>query len=516
MAREYLIKSLHAQPKFSTFSLQSNSKKLKNHRQFRTNNIFGQTSKHSTSFKKPLSNNLPIRSRPNLEVVMRTRSKTPGPQAFTSGGSQKKAPSTKPAPPTGLEKSEIISKGSQKRASETTENDEDRYAKRLKLEKITSINSDALTNKRKERSQQTINHYFLRYLTRYQRQGRAKLRLDWNRMPVQSQKGMNNHTGAVCYRLSCLQALLHIPVFVNWVMDTLKPADCLSDTKADCVSCCLYELATEYWAGTNMLKTLERFDAILAKKGWASDVDSGFADPEEQVVAIFKFIDEEIPSRNFSVLESITSLKFTDIITCTACGYKSKNHNRTFHNLCLHMGAEYPTFMDYVEHSTKDDLDWSCHSCQKRVDGRRSTEFSHFPELLSVQLKRFEYSMKVGGYAKNRKDVQIPSILDLTKFQSTESTYLSPGRSGKVEYELTAVVSHAGALIGGHYICHSVGADGQWYKYDDSSVTKSSVAMACKNSGPANRAYTFTPYLMYYRKKRQIVSRGHEKINVST
>ncbi|KAL5325928.1 hypothetical protein ACEPPN_007063 [Leptodophora sp. 'Broadleaf-Isolate-01'] len=435
--------------------------------------------------------------------MAKTRSKTLGPKSVTSSGSQKTTASSKTAPPTGLEKSKIIGKGSQKRASETTENDEDRYAKRLRLEQVTSINSDALTNKRKESSQQKLDNYFLRYFTRYQREGRAKLRFDWKRMPVQSQKGMRNHTGAVCYRLSCLQALFHIPVFVNWVMDTLRPADCLSDIKADCVSCCLNALVTEYWAGTNVLKTLERFDAILAKKGWSSDVDNGQADPEDQVVALFKFILEEIPSKNYSTLESITSLNYTDIITCTACGYKSKNHNLSCHNLCLPMDAEDSTFMEYVERSTKDTLEgWRCHSCHEAVDALRTMEFSHFPEFLTVQLKRYEYKMKLGTYVKNRADVQIPKILDLTKFQSTESTYLGPGRPGKVEYELTSVVAHAGQLVGGHYICHAAGADRQWYRYDDSMVSKSSVAMACKNSGPAKKIYSFTPYIMYYQKKR--------------
>ncbi|KAH7370603.1 hypothetical protein BKA65DRAFT_545313 [Rhexocercosporidium sp. MPI-PUGE-AT-0058] len=495
MAREYL-KSLHAQRKFSNVSLQSNTQKLKTHRQFRTNNVFGQQPKHSASFKKPLSNNLPIRSRPNFEMVAKTRSRTSGPKSVSSSASQKKTPSQQTAPPIGREKSTIIGEGSQKRASELTENDEDRYAKRLRLELVTDINSDALTNKSKDNSQRKIDNYYLTYLTSYQREGRADLRFDWKRMPVRSQQGMKNLTGVLCYRLSSLQALFHLPVFVNWVMDSLKPVDCLSDAKADCVSCCLHKLVTEYWAGINVLKTLNRLDAILKSKGWVGDVGSGQEDPEEQVTVLFNLINEEIPAKKRTTLESMTAFKYTTTMVCPDCGYNIKSHNQPMGNLSLPMEVGAATVMENVERFTKGTRDdWKCNSCTNRVDAPLNLEFSHFPDLLTVQLKRYEYKVKLDRSIKNKSNIPIPKILDLTKFQSKEKTYPGPGPSGKVEYELTSVVSHSGNMIGGHYICHAAGPDGQWLKFNDSIVTKSSAAECSKNFG------SFTPYILYYRKK---------------
>ena len=53
-------------------------------------------------------------------------------------------------------------------------------------------------------------------------------------MPVSSQQGLRNITGAICYRLSLLQALLHQPLFVHWIQDYHRPDHCK----------CTYHLAT--------------------------------------------------------------------------------------------------------------------------------------------------------------------------------------------------------------------------------------------------------------------------------
>ena len=39
-------------------------------------------------------------------------------------------------------------------------------------------------------------------------------------------KGFQNFTGALCYRHSLFQALLHTPKFVHWLRDYHKPEDC--------------------------------------------------------------------------------------------------------------------------------------------------------------------------------------------------------------------------------------------------------------------------------------------------
>ena len=75
------------------------------------------------------------------------------------------------------------------------------------------------------------------------------LRSDSNRMPASAQQGMPNLTGALCYRLSLFQSLLHQPRFVNWIIDSHQPEDCVSDSQEQCVSCSARLLTLEYWRG---------------------------------------------------------------------------------------------------------------------------------------------------------------------------------------------------------------------------------------------------------------------------
>lgn len=66
-------------------------------------------------------------------------------------------------------------------------------------------------------------------------------------MPVYSQQGMTNYGGVICYRLSLFQGLLHQPRFVNFLRECHRSEDCVMNDKTSCVTCCLRDLATEYW-----------------------------------------------------------------------------------------------------------------------------------------------------------------------------------------------------------------------------------------------------------------------------
>jgi hypothetical protein len=68
------------------------------------------------------------------------------------------------------------------------------------------------------------------------------------RMPTSAQKGISN-PGPLCYRISLLQTLLHQPKFVNWLLESHRPKDCVSDRPDECVPCFLVHLVLAYWKG---------------------------------------------------------------------------------------------------------------------------------------------------------------------------------------------------------------------------------------------------------------------------
>lgn len=106
-------------------------------------------------------------------------------------------------------------------------------------------------------------------------------------MPLSAQKGLANHAGNLCYRLSLLQALLHLPIFVNWALEHLDPAHCennplkdtyqflnwctigVADNQEECFSCSLRLLTQEYWSGARRSRELTtvllRMDKLLKK-----------------------------------------------------------------------------------------------------------------------------------------------------------------------------------------------------------------------------------------------------------
>lgn len=63
--------------------------------------------------------------------------------------------------------------------------------------------------------------------------------------------------GELCYRNGALQALLHMPKFINWIEDA-HPV-CSIPQVPDCVACALHRLSTVYWGVGNVEPALAHF-----------------------------------------------------------------------------------------------------------------------------------------------------------------------------------------------------------------------------------------------------------------
>jgi len=61
---------------------------------------------------------------------------------------------------------------------------------------------------------------------------------------------MRNFTGALCYRHSLFQALLHVPMFTNWLMSHSQLEDCVESDQENCVSCVLKAVFMAYRTGS--------------------------------------------------------------------------------------------------------------------------------------------------------------------------------------------------------------------------------------------------------------------------
>ena len=141
--------------------------------------------------------------------------------------------------------------------------------------------------------------------------------------------------------------------------------------------------------------------------------------------------------------------------------------------------------LDYFcsdEHLEKGN-EWKCGNCHKKVNITKKFSIFYVPKLLIICLKRFAKSGY--GYGKDDTHINFPiENLDMGK-------YICGPDKDHSKYDLFAVSQHYGGCGGGHYTAVCKNIAGNWYSYNDSSVSSTS----------ASSAITSAAYVLFYRRK---------------
>ncbi|RKP34582.1 hypothetical protein BJ085DRAFT_18031, partial [Dimargaris cristalligena] len=128
---------------------------------------------------------------------------------------------------------------------------------------------------------------------------------------------------------------------------------------------------------------------------------------------------------------------------------------------------------------------YKCDKCQVLVEARKQLTIYQTPEVLTIQLKRFDFGHSMFGGGKINKHIEYPETLDL-------APYISPSRKGvemNTRYSLYGVLVHSGSSChSGHYYCYIKATSGAWYCMDDSSVSSISLKQVLAK----------TAYLLFY------------------
>ncbi|TID02047.1 putative ubiquitin carboxyl-terminal hydrolase 12 [Colletotrichum higginsianum] len=130
---------------------------------------------------------------------------------------------------------------------------------------------------------------------------------------------------------------------------------------------------------------------------------------------------------------------------------------------------------------------WYCPRCKEHRRASKKFDLWKTPDILVVHLKRFSSA----GWRRDKLDILVDfpiEGLDLHKRVLCQET-------GKEEiYDLIAVDDHFGGLGGGHYTAYGRNfVDGQWYNYNDTSVSKTS----------PESVVTRAAYLLFYRRRSE-------------
>ena len=164
-------------------------------------------------------------------------------------------------------------------------------------------------------------------------------------------------------------------------------------------------------------------------------------------------------------------------------------------NICeLHKGekiGENITLDDLLEYFCSDENlekgnEWKCGKCKKKVNVTKKYSFFYLPRLLIICINRFSRGGYY-GFSKNSDEIDFPLVnLDMGK-------YICDAGFDKnfSKYDLFAVSQHYGNCGGGHYtaICRNI--DGNWYNYNDSSVSHASPSDVVSSAA----------YVLFYRRQ---------------
>jgi len=133
-----------------------------------------------------------------------------------------------------------------------------------------------------------------------------------------------------------------------------------------------------------------------------------------------------------------------------------------------------------TEQLGKEDM-WRCPVCKEPVQAEKTIELWKLPEVLVIQLKRFQFHQYLGG--------KIDTFVDYPLKDLDLSAYV-PELAEHKHYDLFAVSNHFGGLGGGHYIAHAKVGD-EWYRFDDSITSPVKESAACSSDA----------YILFYTSK---------------
>jgi len=144
--------------------------------------------------------------------------------------------------------------------------------------------------------------------------------------------------------------------------------------------------------------------------------------------------------------------------------------SRTYDPTCFFMlpipNNKTPTIYDCFDlfcasEELTGDNKYKCDKTNEYYDAKKSIRVWTFPKILIVCFKRFT---NIGNKIVNTIDFPLEN-LNLNKYCDGYKKY-------KSFYNLYGICNHSGSLGGGHYYAYCKNTNGQWYNYNDSTVTK--------------------------------------------
>uniref|UniRef100_A0A672RVC6 Ubiquitin carboxyl-terminal hydrolase 47 n=1 Tax=Sinocyclocheilus grahami TaxID=75366 RepID=A0A672RVC6_SINGR len=327
-----------------------------------------------------------------------------------------------------------------------------------------------------------------------------------------------------CYLNSLLQTLFMTPEFrnalYNWEFE---------ESEEDPVNSIPYQLQRLFvLLQTSKKRAIETTD-VTRSFGWDSSEAWQQHDVQELCRVMFDALEQKWKqTEQADLINQLYQGKLKDYVRCLECGYESWRID-TYLDIPLVIrpfgasqafGSVEEALQAFIQPETLDGPNqYFCERCKKKCDARKGLRFLHFPYLLTLQLKRFDFDYTTMHRIKLNDRMTFPEELDMSPFidvedekspqtesctdsgaenegschsdqlsndfstddavdegiclDNTSSTERVLKPKSSLTFELFSVMVHSGSAAGGHYYaCIKSFSDSQWYSFNDQHVSK--------------------------------------------
>lgn len=326
--------------------------------------------------------------------------------------------------------------------------------------------------------------------------------------------GMIN-AGNTCYLNSTLQALFHVPAFVNWLhSDSSHLCSCAvanGTVNGECIICVMSKTlkASQSKSGSVIKPFLiyNRLKSICKHLVHGQQEDAHefmrylLESMEKAYLTRFKDTKLDNYSKETTPLNQIFGGYIRTEVTCLQCGGVSTTFQHC-QDLLLDIRRASTLDDALAAYFCKERLDgddaYHCEQCHRKVSATKKFSLEKPPLVLCLQFKRFSI---MGG--KITKHVSFSQRLDLTRFLCPQSANRGPT---PLTYRLVSVVTHVGSSVHcGHYTAVALTSTGHYYQFDDSSVRPISLSAALDTNA----------YIMMYEREPKVPSVSQQSVVVS-
>ncbi|GAA5885256.1 hypothetical protein JCM16303_005975 [Sporobolomyces ruberrimus] len=306
-------------------------------------------------------------------------------------------------------------------------------------------------------------------------------------------RGIRN-LGNSCYMSVILQSFFLNPFLrAYFLSDRHNRSQCPRAFRGEsCLSCEVDSLFSEYYSSTSSTN-----EALAPTKFlhafWSNSFEAlGYAqqDAHEFLISTLNLLHSHSPCPTENPLKTCPCIihntfsgRTRSQVSCGRCGHQSETFEM-FLDLSLDVrdrgaGKDLTRLKDCLKSFTtaeKLPAKYDCAACGNPPEqASKRLSVTALPQVLCVQLKRFEHTnLAGGGGTKIDTFVQFPLELDMTPYLSSTLDYPTLAHKSPTtqkRYNLLSVVAHEGSLSQGHYTTYVRGTD-DFFHIDDDKVRR--------------------------------------------